>query len=42
MGVLVADDAVVGIAERRQAERVGGSPVEDEEDLAVDLEQLAK
>ncbi len=40
--VLVADDAVVGLAARGERERVGRGAVEDEEDLgAVVLEKLA-
>ena len=39
---LVADDAVIRLAERRQRQGVGRRAVEDEEDFAIGLEQLAE
>jgi len=38
----MADDAVVGLAERRERQRVGGGAVEDEEHLAVDFKEVAE
>ena len=38
---LVAEDAVIGLAERGQRKRVGRGAVEDEEHLAVGLEHVA-
>ena len=36
----VADDAVIGLAQRGQRQGVGGGAIEDEEHLAVGFEQL--
>ena len=40
--VVVADDAVIALAERGEGEGVGGGAVEDEEDVAVGLEHTAE
>jgi len=40
-GLLVAKDAVVGLAKRGQGKRVGRGAVEDEEHLAIRLEHVA-
>src|SRR3546814_15096456 len=37
-----ADDAVIGLAERRKRQRIGRSPVEREKDLAVGLKERAE
>src|SRR3546814_4702869 len=37
-----ADDAVIGLAERRKRQRSGRSPVEREKDLAVGLKERAE
>jgi hypothetical protein len=41
VGGFVTQDGVIGLAHRRQRERVGGGAVEDEEHLARGLEQLS-
>ena len=42
MRLIGADDTVVGLAERGESERVGGSAVEDEVDFALGLKKLAE
>ena len=42
VGGLVAEDGVVALAQRGERQRVGRGAVEDEEDLAVGLEELAQ
>ena len=41
MRVFMAHDAVVGLAERGQRERIGGGAVEDKEHFALGLEKFA-